>query len=271
MILIDGYNVLHAEGAGTLLPLDAAIEDLAELIALSRYRRRRPTIVCDGAPPAARPGSAWDRLAPDRLRIGPTAVVYAGPGADADSLIEAMIDRCHAKKRLTVVSSDRRLIAAVRRVGGRSLSSAGFLRQLGSDADASKRVWRPPSFASQVPLARDQTRMWMRLFGFEPGDLPRPTERSNHTTPPIAEQHASPIPEPAVPAQAPEPDELPEAPVQIDPLLVEALEEWRGRLSLDDLSMEPWIDRYPPPDPDQARDADLDADAEATGEAERGG
>ncbi|MEO1582990.1 MAG: NYN domain-containing protein [Planctomycetota bacterium] len=280
MLLVDTYNVLHTPAALRSVHDDPTPGHLAVLIAASRFRRDRALLVCDGSPHPEHLGPSAERTAECRYRVEGVEIVYAGAGRDADSLIELLIDRDTAKRRLRVVSSDRRLIRAARAVRARSIDANGFVETLLDDAQRAGRRWTRPAFTTEVPLSAHAVRYWSDLFGIAADDLdtpptaeriastpsaPRPTtskpaqspERTrperrtsptDGTTPhqsvqPKAQSSARPKPRPSprpAPAlnhrPAPSPDQDP-----IDPVLLEALEEWRDRLSLDDLNMEQWI------------------------------
>lgn len=113
-ILIDGYNLLHGtdlfgsgRGAGTLQASREALIGFV-LAAVDPRELSRTTIVFDAkeAPPGL----------PDtfHLRDGLT-ILYARNYADADELLEELIQRDHAPKKLTVVTSDRRVQRAADR------------------------------------------------------------------------------------------------------------------------------------------------------------
>ena len=189
MLLIDVSNVLHTTG---VLPEHLAgidVPELAKLISTSRYARRRAVLVCDGVGPADRakqeapPGGGGTgaaistNTAPSGKEIAGLDVVYAGRDQEADDVIELLIARDSAPRRLVVVSTDRRLARAARRRRAQSLTSDAFLRHLASDSE--KRVAKAlPGFATQVPLNEYAVGYWMGLFGYGSMDSePPPGER----------------------------------------------------------------------------------------------
>ncbi|MEM8758156.1 MAG: NYN domain-containing protein [Planctomycetota bacterium] len=245
MLLVDAYNVLHAPGAASLLPDEADAGELASLVAVSRWRRRGPLLVCDGGPRPGGLGPAARTVAEFRYEVERVQILFAGPGRDADSLIETLIDRNTAPARLEVVSSDRRLIRAAKRRRARSISGPAFLRMLEADAAAAARAWRRPSFAQRVPLPPDQVRYWATLLGVAELDVPQEPE-SPAVTRPVEPRPAEPTapkvePDPASATRRSDPAD--------DPLIREALEEWRGSLHVDDLHMERWLADSDTPDP----------------------
>ncbi len=237
MLLLDAYNILHVTG---VLPPDLAGIDLvglARLIARSRHAGRPAAIVCDGP-----------RLAAESLPSGEDfpglRTIFAGPGAEADAVIERIIDRSTAPRRLLVVSEDRRLRAAARRRRADWQGSAAFLRQLASD------FARPPSPTAgfqkpETPLDQISVAAW--LAEFEALDLADPASptfiRSASATGPRPRPRNAPQPD-HTPDQV-KPDQARPLPAEPtgpdDPLLREAMEEWSGQLEWDDLDMRRWL------------------------------
>ena len=229
MLLVDAYNVLHTTG---ILPPEVAgidIRGLAALVGSSRWRTSACRLICDGTGE-----SGVGKIRPDALPRG-VSVDYAGPGRDADSLIERLIKEHTAPKRLLVVSSDRRLRSAARRRRCKWLSSEQFLAALAQDASTAGHRRHPSGSPPQSPVDAD-VENWLREFGFDPG---RPTgPRSS--------------PEPDPPATTPERPQPAPPPID-DDLRREIAREWSGRVDPDDLDMERWIDPEPPvsrPPPD---------------------
>jgi hypothetical protein len=213
MLIVDAYNVLHVTG---VLPPEIAgvdVRGLAQLILTSRWGQSPVRLICDGTPPAKGVGVRYSDGG-GRLRI-----VYAGGGHDADSRIEALIDESSSPRRLTIVSSDRRLRSAARRRRARWLSSEAFLQSLTDDWRRSASH-RPPaeSTSSGGPLSDSETDQWLEEFGVDP--LPPQT-------------------------QAPEETKR-EDPPAVDPRLIEEIQsEWPDEVDPDDLDMSKWI---PPED-----------------------
>ena len=249
MLIVDTYNVLHHPLAHRELPHDAGAAELAALIAAGRHRRSRAVLVCDSMP--RNMGPMAHRCAELRFQVEHAELIYAGPGRDADSLIERLIEAEHAPRRMSVVSSDRRLQKAARRRRARVIPSDDFLRSLIRDVDRGKSRWLRPAFTTEVPLSPGAIRYWKDLFRIDEADLPpeaveprqapasstlpdeRPKPKAKPSPKPRPESKPEPAPKPATKA---EPD-----PEPIDPILLEALREWRGRLSLDDLDMTKWL------------------------------
>lgn len=153
MLLVDCYNVLHCSH---VLPDRYAMVDPAGLCAMIRRSglgSSGAVVVCDGVP---KPHESADEGG------GRVELVYAGPGRDADTLLERLIDRDTSPRQLVVVSNDRRIRRAARRRRGLAVASEDFLRRLA-------RRLAPPSpaaGAAEKPTA-PETDAWLRKFGLD--------------------------------------------------------------------------------------------------------
>lgn len=243
MLLVDTYNVLHTPAALRSLHDEPTPGHLAVLVAASRFRRDRAVLICDGSPHPEHLGPSAEQRAELRYRVEGVEIVYAGPGRDADSLIEQWIARDSAPRRLKIVSNDRRLIRAAKAVRARPVSADGFVETLLDDAERAGKRWVRPAFATEVPLSRAAVRYWHDLFDLDVADLPddlAPAAPEPAAEPPVSKpKQAHSLPAKPAPTKPRQPD-------PIDPILVQALEEWRGRLSLDDLDMNQWLGDEPP-------------------------
>lgn len=164
-MLIDGYNLYHAA-----VRVDEEWQALSRS-AMCRYvesflgPRSDALIVFDGAWPRER--------CEEESMTGPVQVTYAGPGRDADTVIERLIEANTAPRRLIVVSSDRRLRTAAKRRGCRSVRAEEF-------AVAIYLHWRnpPKPRPSEPPEKRrglndpDLAEAWMAELGLTEDDLP---------------------------------------------------------------------------------------------------
>lgn len=127
-LLIDGYNLLHVTdlfGTGKAVgTLQGSREALLTYLAgaLSAGERRATTIVFDaaGAPPGL----------PKTVHHDHITVRYAREYADADALLEEIIERHRAPRGLLVVSSDHRVQRAARRRGSKYIDSNPWYRGL---------------------------------------------------------------------------------------------------------------------------------------------
>lgn len=157
MYIIDGHNLLHA-----ILKAEEApqpIQDLALCAILGRYLNligRPGEIIFDGTGP------------PDKSRfdeMGNLVVSFAGTGSDADSVIEDKIIASTAPKRLTIVSSDRRLRKAARARRCSAIKSEVFWDNVRKQLSR-KRQAKEPS-AKRQGLSESETDQWLNLLGFE--------------------------------------------------------------------------------------------------------
>ena len=157
MFIIDGHNLLH-----TVYKLDGdsgAISDVGLCRILGMYftlTGEKGEMIFDGTGPPEKSG--FDN-------ISNLEVFFAGIGTDADTVIEDKISASTAPKRLTIVSSDRRLRKAARTRKATSMKSDVFwndvLKQLGR-----KRPVKEPTEKRQG-LSEGETDQWLEFFGFE--------------------------------------------------------------------------------------------------------
>ncbi len=251
VLLVDAFNVIRAQWVLPPKRRGMDVHDLVRLIARSRFADRRLRVVVDG-----RPGPQWlrhgvfDTLAGHAwTRVGRAEVVFSGRDHEADDLIEEILARSEGL-HITVVSSDRRLIAAARAAGAEQIGNGSFLRLLNEDLDRLESTDRP-GLDADAPLDAHAVARWMREFGYEP--IMRAA-----TPDPIA-------PPPARPAAARKPPAKPPAPAfgsalridmrapepkpeleRLDPVLRDAFAEWYGALHLGDLDMRKWLDNIEP-------------------------
>jgi uncharacterized protein len=225
-LIVDTFNVLHAWGAGPDSGGRQEIQSLAALIQRSRYSDGRISLVCDGA----------RFQGGDPAMPGSQRVLFAGGGREADALIETLISRDTGPRELVVASSDRRLQRAVRKRGGNGLASEKFLGQIIRDSANPAREPLRPAFARKTPLTPTSVDQWLNEFGL-PADFAGPGATKHN---PVKNRK---------PAAAPPRVETPIEPQRVDPtlmrdpLLKEALEHWRGRMTAADLDMARWLDR----------------------------
>jgi hypothetical protein len=226
MLVIDAYNALHVTG---ILPPDLAgvdVRGLAGLIAASRWRSVACRLICDGTGE-----SEVGRVRSDTLPRT-VSVVYAGPGRDADSIIEHIIESSTTPKRLVIVSSDRRLRAAARKRRCRWFSSEAFLETLAQDAMAN-RGRRQGSAQPEPPSDPREIEGWLREFGFDP--------------PPPGSTRSDQQPKAEPPPIGPTPDDPP--PPHLDEDWKKRIaREWPGQIDPDDLDMDKWLDPDTPPE-----------------------
>ncbi len=155
-LLLDAYNILHVVG---VLPPDLAgidLEELADLVAGSRFRGEDTLLICDGKP--KRHG----------VNHPSVHVRFAGPGRTADETIMRLVRRSSAPRRVTVVTSDREIVQAVRRRRASVVSSDRFLAMLAEDQALGDTRQRPNPNTTMHPTDRRQVEAWLRLFDLDP-------------------------------------------------------------------------------------------------------
>lgn len=156
MLLIDGYNLLHATdifgtgaAAGTLQgSRDALLAFLARK--LNERERGETTIVFDaaGAPPGLPKIVPWE---------GMTAQFARGYDS-ADALLEEMIEQHPAPKSLTVVSSDRRVQVAARHKGAKVVESQVWFDEL------RRRKEKPKEPGKVKSTPSEDVNYWIKQF-----------------------------------------------------------------------------------------------------------
>ncbi len=157
MFIIDGHNLLHRiyklEGDS------GAISDVGLCRILGRYFKltgEKGEMVFDGTGPPDKSG--FDN-------ISNLEVFFAGLRTDADTVIEDKIRVNTAPKRLTIVSSDRRLRKAARTRKATSMKSDVFWNDVQKQLSR-KRPAKEPTEKRQG-LNEGETEQWLEFFGFE--------------------------------------------------------------------------------------------------------
>jgi predicted RNA-binding protein with PIN domain len=158
-LLIDCYNVLHAEKPASLAGLGEA--SLCGLLMRSQWARGGVTVVCDGRPKPHSPS-------PDA--VGAVTLIFSGAGRSADDVIIELIEKNTSPRRLTVVSSDRVIRKAARRRRARDVSSEEFLKQLARAAQSGGGGTASPGKPAVGPLPDEQVDRWLDWFGIDPDE-----------------------------------------------------------------------------------------------------
>lgn len=228
MLIVDAFNVVHAAPATAPELLPFGLDRLVEMAGGGRFAGVPVWIVCDGTAGGrsrSGGGGSGGELPAGRSGSG-VRVLFAGPGKDADSLIENLLDELERSGKahaVTVVSSDRRVQQAAVGVRARRLTSREFLVALVEDARAAsaktaRRTGGKPEFAVRDGLDTASAEAWMKEFGV--GTAPNP---------------AAP-PEP-VHGEAADPRSVGVGDV-LDAQSIRALEEWAAGLNVADLESE---------------------------------
>lgn len=157
MIIIDGYNLLHS--IQKTREEFESISDVQLCRVISRYLKligQKGEIIFDGIGPPDKSG--FDN-------ISNLEVIFSGRATDADTVIEHKIRANTAPKRLTIVSSDRRLRKAAQARKATAAKSEAFWADLGKQLSRKRPAKEPKE--KQQGLDESETRLWMRFFGLE--------------------------------------------------------------------------------------------------------
>lgn len=152
--LVDGHNLI---GRLPDLRLDDP-DDEAKLVARLRTycarTRKRITVVFDHG----LPGGRSRELSGGRLEV-----VFASVGHTADGILRERIRRTLDPRGLTVVTSDRQVIAAAQARGARVMRSEEFASQLSAE-----RTVEP---GRDAHLSAEEIEEWLRVFGGRDGPV----------------------------------------------------------------------------------------------------
>lgn len=153
--IVDGNNVMgqtpgwHRDKSKSRRAL------LQKLAAFVQLKKARVTVVFDGVA---------DNVAPEGSTFHGVKVLYAGPGSDADTRIQHLVETSTDPRGLTVVTSDRHLAFLVRSRGATVLRSGEFRTQI-------------EHLLGSLPVAEDGEQFevgdvngWLRYFGSLPED-----------------------------------------------------------------------------------------------------
>lgn len=155
--IIDGHNLLHS-----IQKITEGSESISEVRLcriISEYLKltgQKGEIVFDGTGP--RDKSGFDN-------INNLEVFFAGLSSDADTVIESKIKASSAPKRLTIVSTDRRLRDAARSRKATGIKSQIFWDKLCRRLSRKKAAKEPP--AKRLGITESETEQWMRFFELE--------------------------------------------------------------------------------------------------------
>jgi len=156
-LIIDGYNLLHSIHK-TNEDSDAISDiQLCRIVDIFLTQTgQKGEIIFDGTGP------------PDKSKFDNTTkleVLFAGRGGDADTVIENKIKASTDAKRLTVVSSDRRVLRAARAKRAAAIKSNVFWDNLQRQLSRKKTAREPP--AKRRGLSESETEQWLKFFGLE--------------------------------------------------------------------------------------------------------
>jgi predicted RNA-binding protein with PIN domain len=161
-LLIDGYNLLHVSdifaepGANT--ELHRARMALLNFLAASidQRERKQTSIVFDaaGAPPGL----------PHTLMHDGMTIHFARRHADADELIDELLDQCAAPRGLLVVSSDHRVQRSARQHGAGYVDSDKWLSDLRAARRHQDVVDNEVRSKPDVDSTLDDAEYWIKRF-----------------------------------------------------------------------------------------------------------
>lgn len=183
-LIIDGYNLLFAAGLVGSVDGEGSFEGerralLDALLAVIDPKELTQTVVVfDSA--KAPPGL------PRVYNYHQITVRFASGYADADEMIEELIQEHHAPKRLTVVSSDHRVQRAARRRKAKAIDSDSWYRLMRQtrarrrEAEAAKPP--PPKQPSAPAIPETEVSEWVKFFGEIDIDALAPREDAARTT-----------------------------------------------------------------------------------------
>jgi predicted RNA-binding protein with PIN domain len=153
--LIDGYNLLREIQKQLEQTLFAEAELCMVLREFLRRRRSRGTIIFDGIGPRNK----------ERLQGGSgLQILFSGHGVEADAVMERLISENSAPKRLTVVSSDRRLRTAAKHRKCPEVKADDFWQQICNCVERPTPA-REPGEKRRGTLSTAETDAWMTVFG----------------------------------------------------------------------------------------------------------
>jgi predicted RNA-binding protein with PIN domain len=157
MFIIDGHNLLWAVQQKPGGP--GAMDELGLCRVISRYLRlvgQAGQIVFDGSGPSDKSG--FDKTTH-------LEVLFAGVAAEADSVIEDVINASTGPKDLTIVSDDRRIRKAAQARKAASMRTLNFWEQVERELK-SRRLEQEPA-AKEQGLTEGETQQWLDFFGLD--------------------------------------------------------------------------------------------------------
>jgi predicted RNA-binding protein with PIN domain len=139
LYIVDGYNVIFS---GRSLESSRGIEDsrIRFLTLLGNYGRRKKVeilVVWDGK--GGPPGPGRGRRGSAETSPLPVKSLQSGEGQSADEKIVRLVERNRKRKRITVVSNDRRhIVGVVKNLGAKTMSVQEFLTLVGLPTGSAK-------------------------------------------------------------------------------------------------------------------------------------
>lgn len=156
-VIIDGHNLLWSVRKSS--EQFESISDVQLCQIISRYLKltgEKGEIIFDGTGPPDKSGFN---------NLSSLEVSFAGLATDCDTVIENKIRASTSPRRLTVVSSDRRLRDVARARKATAIKSELFWKELQKQLSR-KRTIREPT-AKRRGLSDSETEQWLKFFGLE--------------------------------------------------------------------------------------------------------
>jgi uncharacterized protein len=156
MLIIDGYNLLHA--VQNLLEQASDFTDiqLCRMVDEYLYRgKKRGQIVFDGIGPKDKSGF-------NNLRN--LEVIFSGSSLEADDVIEKLILKDTAPKHLTVVSNDRRIKTAANKRKAIAADCVDFWMEVIKQLEKRKKKQVEPQ-GKFYGITEAETEYWLKEFG----------------------------------------------------------------------------------------------------------
>ncbi|MEI8196131.1 MAG: NYN domain-containing protein [Phycisphaerae bacterium] len=171
-LIIDTYNCVHAGTALGGAFADMTVRKLCQWIVQAPHRSKT-TLVIDGRP---KPEEPSENEFPD------LHLVYSGAGIEADTVIVQMVERSQNRRNLTVVTNDRALAAAIRRLNAVPQSCEHYLQALLTAHNAGRKLG--PGGQTRLPTQKTQGKIdpsvsahWLKEFGITPPPEEKPKNR----------------------------------------------------------------------------------------------
>ena len=155
-VIIDGYNLLRSIQN---IEESTFISDIGLCRILDSYfglAGDKAEIIFDGIGP---PNKS------EFSNIKNIEISFSGRTSDCDTIIEHRIQDSTAPKRLTIVSSDRRLRDAARRRKAASVKSEDFWEMMKKQLSR-RRPGKEPA-AKRSGLTESETELWLETFGLD--------------------------------------------------------------------------------------------------------
>ncbi len=153
-VIIDGHNLLWSVQAAEECP---SLSDIGLCRILARYfalTGEKAEIIFDGTGPPNKT---------EFNHIRHVDVSFSGRDTDCDTLIEERILASTAPRRLTVVSTDRRLRDAASARRAEAVKAEDFWEGVKKRISRQKTSSEPPG--KRTGLTESETELWLKIFG----------------------------------------------------------------------------------------------------------